>query len=66
MRTVGGSLGGQLSATIVSAHVIAGTRIATEGGYTAAFLLSAGVLLLAFFATLAVPVRARVHTTAAV
>jgi EmrB/QacA subfamily drug resistance transporter len=66
MRTVGGSLGGQLSATIVSAHVIAGTHIATEGGYTAAFLLSAGVLLLAFFATLAVPVRARVHTTAAV
>jgi MFS family permease len=66
MRTVGGSLGAQLSATIVSAHVIAGTRIATEGGYTAAFLLSAGVLLLAFFATLAVPVRARVHTTAAV
>jgi EmrB/QacA subfamily drug resistance transporter len=66
MRTVGGSLGGQLSATIVSAHVIAGTRIATEGGYTAAFLLSAAVLLLAFFATLAVPVRARVHTTAAV
>jgi predicted MFS family arabinose efflux permease len=59
MRTVGGSLGGQLSATIVSAHVIAGTRIATEGGYTAAFLLSAGVLVLAFCATLLVPIRAR-------
>jgi EmrB/QacA subfamily drug resistance transporter len=65
MRTIGGSLGGQLSATIVSAHVIAGTAIATEGGYTAAFLLSALVLVLAFGATLLVPVRARVHTTAA-
>jgi EmrB/QacA subfamily drug resistance transporter len=62
MRTVGGSLGGQISATIVSAHVIAGTHIAKESGYTAAFFLSAAVLLLAFGATLLVPVRARVHT----
>jgi EmrB/QacA subfamily drug resistance transporter len=64
MRTVGGSLGGQLSATIVTAHVIAGTRIATEGGYTAAFLLSAGVLVMAFGATLLVPVRERVAVSA--
>ena len=62
MRTVGGSLGAQISATIVSAHVIAGTHIAKEAGYTAAFFLSAFVLLLAFGATLLVPVRARVHT----
>jgi EmrB/QacA subfamily drug resistance transporter len=65
MRTVGGSLGGQISATIVSAHVIAGTHIAKESGYTAAFLLSAAVLVLAFCATLLVPVRARVHTRVA-
>jgi MFS family permease len=65
MRTIGGALGGQLSATIVSAHVIAGTHIAREGGYTAAFLLSAVVLLLAFGATLLVPVRARMHTSVA-
>jgi EmrB/QacA subfamily drug resistance transporter len=62
MRTVGGSLGGQISATIVTAHVIAGTTIAKESGYTAAFLLSSCVLVLAFFTTLLVPVRARVHT----
>jgi hypothetical protein len=43
--------------------VIGGTRIATEGGYTAAFLLSAGVLLLAFGATLLVPIRERAQTT---
>jgi EmrB/QacA subfamily drug resistance transporter len=62
MRTVGGSLGGQISATIVSAHVIAGTHIAKESGYTAAFFLSSVVMVLAFCATLLVPVRARVHT----
>jgi EmrB/QacA subfamily drug resistance transporter len=63
MRTVGGSLGGQISATIVSAHVIGGTHIARESGYTAAFFLSAGVMVLAFGATLLVPMRARVHTS---
>jgi MFS family permease len=62
MRTVGGSLGGQLAATIVTAHVIAGTHIARESGYTEAFALSAVVMLLAFGATLLVPVRARMHT----
>jgi EmrB/QacA subfamily drug resistance transporter len=61
MRTVGGSLGGQISATIVSAHVLAGTHIAKESGYTTAFFLSSGVLVLAFVATLLVPVRARVQ-----
>jgi EmrB/QacA subfamily drug resistance transporter len=65
MRTIGGALGGQISATIVSAHVIAGTTIAKESGYTAAFALSSVVLLLAFGVTLLVPVRARVHTTVA-
>jgi EmrB/QacA subfamily drug resistance transporter len=65
MRTVGGALGGQISATIVTAHVIAGTNIAAESGYTAAFFLSAGVMVLAFGATLLVPVRVRVHTRVA-
>ena len=65
MRTVGGSLGGQISATIVSATVIAGTNIAAESGYTAAFFLSSAVMLLAFGATLLVPVRARVRTRVA-
>ena len=65
MRTVGGSLGAQVSATIVSATVIAGTNIAAESGYTIAFFLSSAVMLLAFGATLLVPVRARVHTKVA-
>jgi EmrB/QacA subfamily drug resistance transporter len=65
MRTIGGSLGAQISATIVSAQLIAGTHIAAESGYTTAFLLSSVVLLLAFGATLLVPLRARLHTTSA-
>jgi MFS family permease len=62
MRTVGGSLGAQITATIVTAHAIAGTHIGRESGYTTAFLLAAGVMVLAAGATLLVPVRARVHT----
>jgi EmrB/QacA subfamily drug resistance transporter len=62
MRTIGGSLGAQISATIVAAHTIAGSSTPAEGGYTVAFFLSAFVMLLAFAATLLVPVRARVHT----
>jgi EmrB/QacA subfamily drug resistance transporter len=60
MRTVGGSLGGQISATIVTVH--AGALYASEGSYSAAFFLSASVMLLAAGATLLVPVRARMHT----
>jgi EmrB/QacA subfamily drug resistance transporter len=65
MRTIGGSLGAQISATIVSAHVIAGTHVAAESGYTTAFALSSLVMVLAFGATLLVPLRARLHTTSA-
>jgi hypothetical protein len=60
MRTVGGSLGGQISATIVTVH--AGALYASEGSYSAAFFLSASVMVLAAGATLLVPVRARMHT----
>ena len=62
MRTVGGSLGAQITATIVTAHTIGGTHIARESGYTTAFTLAAIVMVLAAGATLLVPVRARVHT----
>jgi EmrB/QacA subfamily drug resistance transporter len=65
MRTIGGSLGAQISATIVSAHVLAGSHTPAESGYTTAFLLSSAVLLLAFGATLLVPLRARLHTISA-
>jgi hypothetical protein len=55
MRTLGGSLGGQIAASIVTAHVVAGTAFPKESGYTAAFAMSAIGLLLAFGAALAIP-----------
>jgi EmrB/QacA subfamily drug resistance transporter len=55
MRTIGGALGGQMAATIVSGQVDASTGLPAESGYTAAFAVSAGGLLLAFLATLAIP-----------
>jgi EmrB/QacA subfamily drug resistance transporter len=61
MRTIGGALGGQIAATIVSAHTIPGTNTAVESGYTKAFFLSSLVMLLAFGATLLVPIRRGAH-----
>ena len=60
MRTVGGALGGQIAASIVTAHMEAGTSFPVESGYTAAFLMSAVGLLLAFGAALAIPRERRV------
>lgn len=60
MRTVGGALGGQIAASIVTAHLEAGTSFPVESGYTAAFLMSAVGLLLAFGAALAIPRERRV------
>ena len=41
MRTIGGSLGGQITATVVAGHVIAGTALPAESGFTIAFVISA-------------------------
>ena len=60
MRTVGGALGGQIAASIVTAHLEVGTSFPVESGYTAAFLMSAVGLLLAFGAALAIPRERRV------
>ena len=57
MRTIGGSLGGQISASIVATHLIGGSTLPAESGFTVAFVLSAGVLVLACLAALAIPRR---------
>ncbi|MEA2191094.1 MAG: hypothetical protein QOI73_1215 [Solirubrobacteraceae bacterium] len=57
MRTIGGSLGAQVTASIVATHVIRGSRSPAESGFTEAFVLSALVLVLAFAAALAIPRR---------
>ena len=59
MRTIGGSLGAQIAASIVATHVVVRTHLPDEAGFTEAFMLSAGVLVLAFLAALAIPPRGR-------
>ena len=57
MRTIGGSLGAQIAASIVATHLIAGSNLPAEAGFTEAFILSAVVLVLACLAALAIPRR---------
>lgn len=57
MRTVGGALGAQIAASIISAHIAAGARFPSEDGYTVAFFISCLTLLVAFAASLAIPRR---------
>jgi EmrB/QacA subfamily drug resistance transporter len=60
MRTVGGALGGQLTATLLSSHTRNG--LPTVTGFTAAFAMSTGFLIVCTFAALLVPGRrASVH-----
>jgi predicted MFS family arabinose efflux permease len=58
MRTVGGALGAQVAASVVSAHVQRG-GLPAESGYTEAFWVSAIVLALAFACALLIPRRER-------
>lgn len=55
MRTIGGSLGAQIAATIVVSAHAAGTSVPAESGYTTAFALSAIAMGLAALAALAGP-----------
>lgn len=53
MRTLGGALGGQLSATFIAENVSGG--LPTVSGFTETFLMATGFLVLCFFAGLLVP-----------
>jgi EmrB/QacA subfamily drug resistance transporter len=55
MRTVGGALGGQLSATLLTTHVRNG--LPTVGGFTASFAMSTGFLIVCTAAAVLVPGR---------
>ncbi len=59
MRTIGGALGGQLAATLIAAHVGADGQ-PLESGFTAAFVMAAGFLVVCTFAALLVPRRGRI------
>jgi hypothetical protein len=65
MRTIGGSLGAQVAATIVASHEAPGTAVPAEAGFTIAFAVSAGAMVLAAAAALALPRRPARETQAA-
>lgn len=58
-RSVGGSLGSQVSATIVAGSVVASTGLPSEHGFAAAFLASAAAMVVALLAGLVIPGRPR-------
>jgi MFS family permease len=58
MRQIGGAVGAQVSAAIVSAHFVLGGRFPAESGYTAAFLMSGAGAIVALLVTFAIPPRA--------
>jgi len=57
MRTIGGALGSQIIASILTANVIVATGLPAERGFTIAFWLGAVVLLVGVVASLAIPGR---------
>ena len=55
VRSVGASLGTQVSAAVLAGSAAAGSALPTDGGYTTAFLIGAGVALLAGLVALFIP-----------
>lgn len=64
-RSIGGSLGSQVSATIVAGSVLASTRLPGESGFQTAFFVSAAAMVVALLAGLAIPGRPRGDAAAA-
>ena len=59
MRTIGGSLGAQAVASVLSASLDGGSRFPAESGFTAAFAMAAAGTLAALIAALVIPNRQR-------
>jgi EmrB/QacA subfamily drug resistance transporter len=59
MRQIGGAIGAQVAAAIVSAHLILGGRFPAESGYTTAFAMSGVAAAIALLVTFAIPPRER-------
>jgi EmrB/QacA subfamily drug resistance transporter len=57
MRTVGGAFGAQIAAAIITNHVEPGTTFPTESGFTAAFVMGAVSVAVAFLAATLIPGR---------
>ena len=59
MRSVGGAIGAQISAAVVSAHFVLGGRFPAESGFETAFVMSGAGGLVALALTFAIPARVR-------
>jgi MFS family permease len=59
MRTLGGALGAQLVASLLTGKTIAGTPIPAEAAYTDAFVVAAVAALLAMVCALTIPQKRR-------
>jgi EmrB/QacA subfamily drug resistance transporter len=55
VRSIGSSLGSQVTAAILAGSVLASTGLPSDSGYTTAFLVSAGVALVAGLTAMAIP-----------
>jgi MFS family permease len=55
VRSVGASLGSQITAAILTGSVVAGSVFPTDDGYTAAFLVSAGIAIVAAIFAIMIP-----------
>jgi EmrB/QacA subfamily drug resistance transporter len=55
VRSVGASLGSQICAAILTGSVVAGTLLPSDDGYTTAFIVSAGIALVAAIVSSAIP-----------
>jgi EmrB/QacA subfamily drug resistance transporter len=64
MRTVGGAIGAQISAAIVSANLVLGGRFPAESGFVVAFAMSAAGAALATAMTFLIPARRRASASA--
>ncbi len=59
MRTLGGALGAQLVASLLTGKTIAGTPIPAEAAYTDAFIVAAVAAVLAMICALSIPQKPR-------
>jgi EmrB/QacA subfamily drug resistance transporter len=66
MRTIGGAVGAQVAAAIVSASLDNGARFPAESGFTGAFTMSALASVVALLVCFAIPSRAAVRARARV
>lgn len=65
IRSVGASLGSQVTASILTGTIVAGALLPTDHGFEVAFLFSAGISLLAAVLALLIPRSGRQHLAVA-